>query len=1048
MTPETIADQIKKIALLFRYGTKEKVFIFIGASLFGLAVWIPKVSGLFNSPPKFNQPIALALYVLGGLCLAWVAYRFVFKLALPKPHDDREPPNAIKGLLAFTQEDGELFRKLGRDQELNSLNNYVKDPQIPLVVIMGESGAGKSSLLRAGLSHLIKDSDRAYIYWEALPHNTVAGLLRAVNSALNTDYSDPNALLNVPRKTVIVLDQFEQLLPDNPEHKPVFDLLHKACTAPPPHTITWCIAFRREYSATWSDFERGHDLRPPMLSLKLFNAAQAQNVFVTLAEAAGLSLEQDLVDGFIKAVSREQHVSPVEIGIGLQMLNELTQNNQKPQLSLQDYNFAGGSQGLLVSFLNNALMLRFPEPTEREALYKLLLECIDLNHNQRIAEGKSMAQLAASSPSLSAANLQYALDYFASAQMRILELIPGDPAHYRLPNETMIPALRQLGDKILSEVAEAELLLQTAYSAWQNSSNNRRYLLSGEELKKVRQFQQKLDLGDRATFLKQSQQQRQKMLGLVFVVIALASFIAYYGYQRYLDDKYRSALTNWGLPGDLMDYPGKLKTLTLENRNIRDLNWLAEFRKLTTLTLHLGSSNITDLSALQKLKQLTTLTLDLDYSSISDLSALQELKQLTTLTLDLRSSKITNLSTLHELQQLTTLTLDLDFSSISDLSALQELKQLNTLTLDLRSSKITDLSALHELQQLTTLTLHLGSSNITDHTALKKLQQLTTLTLDLGQSNITDLSALQELKQLTTLNLRLYNSKIADLSALHELQQLTTLTLDLDRSNITDLSALHELQQLTTLTLDLSSSNITDLSALHELQQLTTLTLRLYDSKIADLSALQELQQLTTLTLDLSRSNITDLSALHELQQLTTLTLSLGQSNITDLSTLQELQQLTTLTLDLDFSSISDLSALHELQQLTTLTLNLGQSNITDLSTLQELQQLTTLTLNLGQSNITDLSALHELQQLTTLTLNLGQSNITDLSALHELQQLTTLTLDLSNSNITDLSTLKLLKARQITLDIRNMKMNSIKGIPNLIGLTMGDRSSAGSRYF
>jgi hypothetical protein len=39
--------------------------------------------------------------------------------------------------------------------------------------------------------------------------------------------------------------------------------------------------------------------------------------------------------------------------------------------------------------------------------------------------------------------------------------------------------------KILSEVTEAELLLQTAYFAWQNSSNNSRYLLSGEELKKV-----------------------------------------------------------------------------------------------------------------------------------------------------------------------------------------------------------------------------------------------------------------------------------------------------------------------------------------------------------------------------------------------------------------------------------------------------------------------------------------------------------------------------------------------------------------------------------
>jgi hypothetical protein len=376
---------------------------------------------------------------------------------------------------------------------------------------MGESGAGKSSLLRAGLAHSLKGTDCTYVYWEALPHNTIEGLLRALNSALNTDYSDLNALLRLSRKAVIVLDQFEQLLPDNREHKPIFELLYNVYTTPPPHPVTWCIAFRREYSAIWRDFELDYRLTPPpMLSLKLFSTAQAQNVFVTLAEAAGLSLEQDLVDGFIKVISREQRVSPVEIGIGLQMLNELAQSKQTPQLGLQDYNFAGGSQGLFVSFLNNALAQRFPEPAEREALYKVLLECVDLNSNQRIAEGKSIAELAASCPDLPAHHLQHALDFFASGQMRILEKLQGELPRYRLPHETLIPALRQLGGKILSEVAEAELLLQTAYSGWQNSNKNPRYLLRGKELKKIWQFQQQLVLGDRTAFLKQSQHRQQK----------------------------------------------------------------------------------------------------------------------------------------------------------------------------------------------------------------------------------------------------------------------------------------------------------------------------------------------------------------------------------------------------------------------------------------------------------------------------------------------------------------------------------------------------------
>ncbi|MFA5923802.1 MAG: TIR domain-containing protein [Methylococcaceae bacterium] len=957
----------------------------------------------------------------------------MFKLALPKPQDERELPNAIKGLLAFTQEDGELFRKLGRDQELNSLNNFVKDPQIPLVVIMGDSGAGKSSLLRAGLSHSLKGTDSAYVYWEALPHNTVAGLLNAVNSELNTGTirhthihrpetnnsasfdvflshnsqdkpivrelaqalkalglwvcldeeqlvpgrpwqealetiiktthasavligengigpwetpemraclselvdrklpvipvllpnasakpelplflkaftwvdlrdgltdqglgklvwgitgikpeqtpksmedelhrlnTDLNVLLKLPQKAVIVLDQFEQLLPDNPEHKPVFELLQKACTTPPPHPVTWCVAFREEYGATWYKFVVKHRLTPPLLSLELFSVAQAQNVFITLAEAAGLSLEQDLVDGFMKTVSRKQRVSPVEIGIGLQMLNELAQSKQTPLLSLQDYNFAGGSQGLFVSFLNNALTQRFPEPAEREALYKVLLECVDLNRNQRIAEGKSVAQLAASSPGLPAEHLQYALDSFASGQMRILEKLPIDPPRYRLPHETMIPALRQLGGKILSEVAEAEFLLQTAYAAWQNSGNNRRYLLSGKELKKVRLFQQQLDLGDRATFLKQSTQQRQKMLAVVFAFIILTPFFAYYGYQSFLDDKYRNALADWGLPGDLMDYTGQLQSLSISDKNIRYLDWLANFKKLTTLTLNLRNSNITDLSALHQLKQLTTLTLALGNSDITDIKAL------------------------HIPEQLTTLTLNFGYSKITDLNALQELTQLTTLTLDFPNTEITDLSVLQKLKQLTTLTLDSSTSRIIYFRDLQQLTQLTALTLDLSSSKITDLNALQELKKLTTLTLNLRNSNIADLSPLHELKKLTTLALDLGGSDITDLSPLHELKQLRTLILILGESNIKYLGDLHELKQLSKLNLNLYHLDTAELSALQELKQLSTLALNLSGSNIDDLSSLKSLKA-RQITLNIQNSEIKSIKGLPNLTGLT-----------------------------------------------------------------------------------------------------------------------------------------------------------
>ena len=1090
MSPETFVENVKEFARLFRYGTKEKLFSFIGVSLIGLAAVVPKlIDPLPTELQTLSHWIVYGLYILGGLCLAWVAYRFVFKLALPKPHDDRELPNAIKGLLAFTQEDGELFRKLGRDQDIKGLTALVQDPQIPLVVIMGESGAGKSSLLRAGLANSIKSAEGVYIYWEALPHKTVEGLLRAVNSELNTDYADLTGLLKMPQKAVIVLDQFEQLQPENPDHQPIFELLGKVYSALPPHPVTWCITFRREYAAVWRDFELDRGLRPPMLSLKLFSAEQARNIFITLAEAASLSLEQDLVDGFVESVKRvangeqQPRVSPVDIGIGLQMLNELVQSKQSPQLGLQDFNFAGGSQGLFVSFVNNALTQRFPETAEREALYKVLLECIDLPRNQRIAEGKTEVELAATSPNLPTTHLHYALEYFASPQLRILEKLQGDPPRYRLPHETMIPALRQLGGKLLGEVAEAELLLQTAYASWQNSGNNRKYLLSGRELKKVIGCKQQLDLHERGKFVKKSQIKRQAQLGMVFAVLALTPFVGYYGYQSYLEDKYRNTLNNWGLPGDLIDYAGQLQSLTLiAGSRIQNLDWLADFKELDTLTMKFIDSDISSLSILQKLKQLktlslelavskitnfndlgelqkittlaidgylnsdiadinfllklkqlTTLSLNLEYSNIADLSALRELKQLTALSLNLKDSKITNLIHLRELQNLNILTLNLAYLENIDLSPLHALKQLNTLTLNLKGSRNIGLGVLRELNQLTKLTIM--GAKITDPSTLHELKKLNTLDIDLGYSEIVDLSALQGLDSLTTLTLTFERSNVNDLSALQGLTKLTTLTLNMGFSDTTNLSALQGLTKLTTLTVNMGFSDITDLSALQGLTELTTLTLNLGGPNIPDLSTLKKLTKLTTLTV-IGSFKISDLDPLRELKQINTLTLELWGAKTDNLNVLRELNQLNMLTLNLKYSGIHNLDPLQGLEKLNTLTMNMGNSQINDLSALQKLQKLNTLTLHLRNSKVVDLNALGKLKELTILVLDF--SDEIDLSALQELHQLTTLKLDVSNTSIiTSLNTLKSIKTKQLELNIKGSKINSLKGLPILTGLEM-----------
>jgi hypothetical protein len=277
------------------------------------------------------------------------------------------------------------------------------------------------------------------------------------------------ALASGPDRTVIFLDQFEQLSPDNREHRDLFEILRTfAITGMSPYRLTWVVAFRREYDPVWRDFELTvPGFHPPFLSLRLFEKDPARQIMASLATAANFTLDNELTADVIDAAAdQDGRVSPVDIGFGMLVLSGLAIRKRKRHLNKDDYRFAGGAEGILTAYVSDRLE-RFSEG-ERRGVMKALLKLGNLDNSQRIAEGKTVDDLSAAAQ-FPLTRLSANLEYLASPHVRLLERMPSPsdgPQRYRLPHDRIVPSLRRLTGLVLAKTDQAQCRAAAALVAW------------------------------------------------------------------------------------------------------------------------------------------------------------------------------------------------------------------------------------------------------------------------------------------------------------------------------------------------------------------------------------------------------------------------------------------------------------------------------------------------------------------------------------------------------------------------------------------------------
>ncbi|MGY4923777.1 WD40 repeat domain-containing protein [Streptomyces sp. 900105755] len=454
----------------------------------------------------------------------------VGELPAPEAAEETERPRSVdsvcpyRGLASYRREDARWF--FGRERSTDALVAQLRSAESGgggLVMLVGASGAGKSSLLNAGLVtavqngaltdegdldrprrilHLVPGADPVKELTRRLPElagQTGTGRATA-GSAIDVSRETrppaqtsaapaPPALQARPARPVLIVDQFEEtftLCPDEADRRSFVQLLHAASTpAAPgePAAALVVLGIRADFYEQCLGYpELADALQHRHMVLGPLTTSELREAVTGPAKAVGLELEPGLAELIVREVSADGPRGAHDAGV-LPLLSHALlatwQRRKAGRLTLAGYRAAGGIQGAVAATAERAWSSL--DPAARSAARLLLLRLVRLGEDTQATRRRgTRRQLAAEStdPDKTEESLE------ALVRARLVTL---DAETVEITHEALLHAWPRLRDW-LDEDRNGNLLRQRLEEdgrAWEESSKDSALLYRGSRLEQA-----------------------------------------------------------------------------------------------------------------------------------------------------------------------------------------------------------------------------------------------------------------------------------------------------------------------------------------------------------------------------------------------------------------------------------------------------------------------------------------------------------------------------------------------------------------------------------
>ena len=418
------------------------------------------------------------------------------------------PPRAAtcpyRGLMAFQAEDGDLF--FGREEIVASIASALLETSFMAVV--GASGSGKSSLVRAGLVPAFRRARDGPAIVMSPGSDPAAELERSL--------AGPPALL--------VVDQLEEaftLCADETRRARFLDALLDAHEA---GTTAVVVALRADFYGRCANHPRlaallaeHQHLLGPMRTEELHQAIERP------ARAAGLRLEAGLVDAMVADVEGE----PGALPLLSHALYESWARRDGRLLTLAGYRAAGGVRGAIANTAEQVFLAC--NPPEQALMRQVFLQLTELGEATEDTRRRvPLAELVAGDGD---ADANTVLERLAGSRL----LVVGDGSA-EIAHEALIRQWPRLGGWLAEDREELRTRrrLATAARSWEESGRDDADLYRGSRLQAATDVagdQLQLSRGERE-FLEasraaqgrelESAQRRARRLRVLLAVVAAA----------------------------------------------------------------------------------------------------------------------------------------------------------------------------------------------------------------------------------------------------------------------------------------------------------------------------------------------------------------------------------------------------------------------------------------------------------------------------------------------------------------------------------------------